>query len=92
MTSIDQRVLERLRGEYLEMPGLNLTSEQVQRLCGIEPTVCQQVLEALVEESFLRLSSDGTYARLTEGRLALPRTAGTALKSMPFVAKARHAS
>ena len=34
--SLDQRVLERLRGEYLEMPGMKLTIEQVQRLCGIE--------------------------------------------------------
>ena len=35
-----QRVLERLRAEYLEMPGLKLRSEQVQGPCGIEPTMC----------------------------------------------------
>jgi hypothetical protein len=34
-TFVDQRVLERLRAEYLEMPGLKLRIEQVQRLCGI---------------------------------------------------------
>jgi DNA-binding IclR family transcriptional regulator len=88
---VDQRVLERLRGEYLEMPGMNLTIEQVQRLCGIEPTMCERVLEALVEASFLRLSSDGTYARVTDGSLSLPRPAGTALKSVPFAAKSRRA-
>jgi hypothetical protein len=92
VTFIDQPVLERLRGEYLEMPGLNLTTEQVQRLCGIEPTICQRVLETLVEARFLRLRSDGTYARVTEGSLTLPRPAGAALKSMPFVAKSRCAS
>jgi hypothetical protein len=39
-TFIDQRVSERLRAEYLEMPGLKLRIEQVQRLCGIE-LVCR---------------------------------------------------
>jgi hypothetical protein len=29
-------ILRRLRGEFLDMPGLRLTPEQVQRLCGIE--------------------------------------------------------
>jgi hypothetical protein len=40
-------ILNRLRGEYLEMPGLQLTAEQVQRLCGIEPKVCQSALDEL---------------------------------------------
>ena len=29
-------VLTRLRAEYLEMPGMRLTAQQVQRLCGVE--------------------------------------------------------
>jgi hypothetical protein len=29
-------VRDRLRAEFLEMPGLRLKSEQVQRLCGVE--------------------------------------------------------
>ena len=29
-------LLTRIRAEYLEMPGLRLTSEQAQRLCGAE--------------------------------------------------------
>ena len=67
-TFLDQRILERLRAEYLEMPGLKLRIEQVQRLCGIERTVCQLVLDTLVKTSFLSLKSDGTYVRVTEGR------------------------
>jgi hypothetical protein len=35
-------VLNRLRAEFLEMPGLRLKSEQVQRLCGVERMICQQ--------------------------------------------------
>jgi hypothetical protein len=88
---VDQRVLERLRGEYLEMPGMHLTIEQAQRLCGIEPTMCHQVLEALVKANFLRLTSGGTYARVTEGSQSLPRPAKAALKAMPLVRTSRRA-
>ena len=52
-TSPNQEVLERLRAEYLEMPGLRLTVEQVQRLCGIERAICSVVLDTLVEAKFL---------------------------------------
>lgn len=60
-------VLRRIRAEYLEMPGLRLTSEQAQRLCGVERALCQRVLDALVEAHFLCLKPDGTYARVTDG-------------------------
>ncbi len=40
-------ILNRLRAEYLEMPGLQLTAEQVQRLCDIEPKVCQSAPDEL---------------------------------------------
>jgi hypothetical protein len=46
-------LLKRLRAEFLEMPGLRLEPEQVQRLCGIERVLCQMVLDALVDEKFL---------------------------------------
>ena len=57
----------RIRAEYLEMPGLRLTPEQVQRLCGIERMICQLVLNELVDAKFLCVKVDGHYARLTEG-------------------------
>jgi hypothetical protein len=66
--------LTRLRGEYLEMPGLQLTREQVQRLCGLERTVCERVLHALVDTRFLYLKANGTYARLTEAPTGRART------------------
>jgi len=62
-----QAILERLRAEFLEMPGLRLTAEQVHRLCGVEQKTCRAVLDALVSEKFLCAKSDGTYARLTDG-------------------------
>ncbi len=64
--TIDE-VIGRLRAEYLEMPGMRLTWAQVQRLCGIEHTLCQRVLDALVEDTFLSVTADGHYARATGG-------------------------
>jgi hypothetical protein len=62
-----ETVTERLRAEFMEIPGLRLTSEQVQRLCGVERRVCQMVLDALVDAKFLSPTPDGAYARLTDG-------------------------
>jgi hypothetical protein len=58
---------ERLRAEYLEMPGLRLTVEQMRRLCGIERAICSVVLDLLVDEKVLCVRSDGHHARLTTG-------------------------
>ena len=71
-------VIERLRAEFTEMPGLRLTSKQVQRLCGIEPRICDVVLSALVDDNFLCIKSDGTYARLSDGNLLRRRVAKAA--------------
>jgi hypothetical protein len=38
-------------------------------LCGIEQTICQLVLESLVDAKFLYQTRDGAYARLTDGAL-----------------------
>ena len=38
-----EELLERIRAEYLEMPGLRLNIEQVHRLFGVEQPLCQQV-------------------------------------------------
>ena len=70
-----QEVVGRLRAEFLEMPGLRLTSEQVQRLCGVERTTCQMVLDWLVDEQFLCVKSGGHYARLTTGHHPHPAKA-----------------
>ena len=80
-TSLDLQLLERIRAEFLEMPGLRLRPEQVQRLCGVERTMCGMVLETLVEMNFLCMKSDGTYARLMDGELARPRPATAELEA-----------
>ncbi len=80
MTTI-QSSIQRVRAEYLEMPGLRLKAEQVQRLCGIERTSCQTVLDALVSAKFLYVKADGHYARLTEELFSRPRSANADLRT-----------
>lgn len=81
-------LLTRIRGEYLEMPGLRLTLEQAQRLCGVERVLCKTVLDALVEAKFLCVRSDGAYARLTERDVPRPRPAKADLGADKRVVKA----
>jgi hypothetical protein len=57
-----QAVIDRVRGEFTEMPGLQLTPDQAARLLGLDRVACQQVLERLVAASFLRWS-DGRVMR-----------------------------
>jgi len=49
------------------MPGLRLTFEQAQRLCGVDGTLCQMALDALIDTHFLCLRPNGLYARVTDG-------------------------
>ena len=62
-------LLSRVRGEYLEMPGLRLTFAQACRLWHLEATTCTAVLEALIAERFLHRTEDGAYLVLSGTRL-----------------------
>ena len=42
----------------------------MQRLCGIDQTMCRLVLDALVRAKFLSLKSDGTYSSVDGGQFA----------------------
>jgi hypothetical protein len=63
-----EQTLHRVYCEFLEMPGLQLTRRQAQRLWGLDEQLCLQLLESLVEAKFLHRSGDDVYARLTDGR------------------------
>jgi len=60
-------LLRRIWNEFLEMPGLRLTSQQAQRLWALDADTCGAVLENLVELKFLRRGPEGRYFRLTDG-------------------------
>jgi hypothetical protein len=58
-----QDVVWRIRGEFLEMPGLRLTTEQARRLWRLDETACDAVLGALVDSRFLAKTRDGAFVR-----------------------------
>jgi hypothetical protein len=80
--------IQRLRAEFLEMPGLRLTPRQVERLCGVEQTLCQLMLDLLVHERFLCLKADGHYARPTGEMIQGLQPAKANLRQAPSLIKA----
>ncbi len=72
-------VLQRVQGEFAEMPGLCLTAAQAQRLWGLDREMCDRLLEALVEAKFLAQRRDGTFIRVEGGpKHVVPRSGVTA--------------
>ncbi|MGE3512245.1 MAG: hypothetical protein AB7N65_25560 [Vicinamibacterales bacterium] len=61
-TSI-RELIDRIRAEFLEMPGLRLTLPQAQRFWGLDETTSAALLGALTDGQFLRRTASGTYIR-----------------------------
>jgi hypothetical protein len=57
-------VLQRIQGEFVEVPDLHLTAAQAQRVWGLERDVCDALLGALVDAKFLARTRDGSFIRL----------------------------
>ena len=54
-------LLDRVRSEFREMPGLCLTAAQATRLLGVSPEACRRILGVLIHEGSVRLRRDGCY-------------------------------
>jgi hypothetical protein len=59
-----QALVDRVRSEFIEMPGLRLTLPQAARLWGLDLTSCEAVVDVLVQCEFLRRTASGTVARI----------------------------
>lgn len=57
-------LVNRVRGEFIEMPGLRLKIDQAQRLWNLDRAMCESVLRSLVDAKFLGRFDDDLYARL----------------------------
>jgi hypothetical protein len=57
-------VLRRVQGEFLEMPGLRLTTPQARRLWGLDAASCDALLGTLVASNFLFKTRDGAFMRV----------------------------
>jgi hypothetical protein len=56
--------LRRVKGEFLEMPGLRLTEAQARRLWGLDQDSCSALLGALVDSNFLFRTREGAFMRM----------------------------
>ena len=57
--------LRLIRAEYHEIPGLHLTRSQVERLWGLDTSMAEALLGALIDIQFLRQTRTGAYVRAT---------------------------
>jgi hypothetical protein len=60
-----EKVAERIRAEFDEMPGLVLTMPQASRFFGLDQELTRSVIERLVGSAYLRKTRDGAVARTT---------------------------
>jgi hypothetical protein len=57
-------LVERVRSEFIEMPGLRLTPAQAARLWGMDQSACHSVISTLVSAAFLRWTPTGMVVRV----------------------------
>jgi|RhiMetdeSRZDD1v2_1073273.scaffolds.fasta_scaffold03256_18 hypothetical protein len=57
----DPHLVERVRGEFNEMPGFSPTLEQLARLFSLPKEECARIVTVLLGEGFLYQSSGGRY-------------------------------
>ena len=62
-----ESTLSRVRGEFDEMPGLQLTLAQAGALLGLPEPASGWVFERLANDGFLARSPDGVYRRRQGG-------------------------
>ena len=55
--------LRRAQGEFLEMPGLQLTEAQAARLWSVDSALCSAVLAELVASQFLIRTRSNRFSR-----------------------------
>ena len=55
------RLVGRVRGEFLEMPGLRLTPAQAARLWALDRGTSEQILDRLTTIGFLLRTREGAY-------------------------------
>ncbi|MGE5297598.1 MAG: hypothetical protein ACM3KM_00345 [Acidobacteriaceae bacterium] len=61
--SVSRYIVDRIRSEFAEMPGLHLSAAQAQRLLNVDPRTWEKVSACLMESGFLRRTDKGCYAR-----------------------------
>lgn len=60
-TAAEDALMQRVRSEFREMPGLRLTEDQAMKLWSLDRTTCRDLLNSLVAVHFLALDRHGRY-------------------------------
>ena len=63
---MESRLVERVKGEFVEMPDLQLTMQQAARLWGLDMSACRHVVDVLIDSAFLRWTESGKITRATK--------------------------
>jgi hypothetical protein len=61
-------LLQRIQGEFLEMPGLRLTEPQARRLWNLDAISCSTVVSVLLEGGFLFKTGDGSFMHVEKAK------------------------
>jgi hypothetical protein len=79
------RVVDRVRAEFVEIPGLELTVPQATRLWGLGMDDCLFVIDALVDAGFLQWTARRTIVRIGRGVAARDglQTAYASVRALP---------
>jgi hypothetical protein len=73
-TERSSELVLRIRGEFMEMPGLRLTLEQAQKMWALDATTCAALIAALVDTGFLFRTRDGAFMRLDRSTTSKPNS------------------
>lgn len=63
---VNDALRRRAEAEYLEMPGLKLTTKQASRLWQLDPAASTRLLDSMVDAGFLLKAKDGGYVLFSE--------------------------
>ena len=56
-------LMQQVRAEYAEMPGLSVTLSQAQRLWAVDRGTCEEAFSRLVSSGVLRKTTRGQFVR-----------------------------
>lgn len=81
-------LVDRVRSEFLEMPGLELTVPRAGRLWNLGPDDCRYVIDALVDAGFLRWTVRRTVVRTGRGSsIGTPARSHVSVRMPPMADK-----
>ena len=56
-------LMQQVKAEYAEMPGLSVTLSQAQRLWAVDQPTCEEVFSRLIAKGVLRRTTKGRFVR-----------------------------